>query len=201
MEGQRADRHTTTSTQEEESRDPSLDGESASNFIQNPVSCMQAVREVLQKSGIPGKTTDIILSAWRPGTSKEYNSYVKRWVLYCRQKGQNPLQPTVIAVLQFNTLLYEEGKGYSSLKIARCAISTLSLGEDTLGSHHLIGKYLRGVFNRRPALPRDNVTWDAYVVLNLLKTWAPAKRSSLRQLTFKVTVLLLLLSGQCGKTI
>ena len=40
-----------------------------------------------------------------------YNTYVKRWVLNCRQRGQNPLQPTVVAVLQFLTLLYEEGKG------------------------------------------------------------------------------------------
>ena len=162
---------------------------------------MQAVREVLQKSGIPSETADIVLSAWRSGTSKECNSCVKRWVLYCQQRGQVPLQPTVIAVLQFLTLLFEEGKGYSSLKIARCAISTLSLGEDTLGSHHLIGKYLRGVFNRRPALPRNNVTWDADMVLNFLKTWAPAKRLSHRQLTLKVRVLLLLLSGQLGHTI
>ena len=67
--------------------------------------------------------------------------------------------------------------------------------------NHLISKILRSVFNRRPALPRNNVTWDADVVLNFLKTWAPAKRLSLRQLTLKVTVLLLLLSGQRGQTI
>ena len=130
-----------------------------------------------------------------------YNTYVKRWVLNCRQRGQNPLQPTVVAVLQFLTLLYEKGKGYKSLSMARFAISTLSLGRDIVGSHHLIGKFFKGVFNRRPALPRNNVTWDADVVLNFPKTWAPAKRLCLRQLTLKVTVLLLLLSGQRGQTI
>ena len=40
-------------------------------------------------------------------------------------------------------------------------------------------------------MPRDNVTWDADVVLNFLKTWAPAKRLSCRQLTVKVTVVLI----------
>ena len=39
------------------------------------------------------------------------------------------------------------------------------------------------------------------MVLNFLKTWAPAKRLSHRQLTLKVRVLLLLLSGQLGHTI
>ena len=64
------------------------------------------------------------------------NVYVKRWVLYCCQRGQDLLQPTVIAVLQFLTLLYEEGKEYSSLNIARCAVSTLFLEKDTVGSPH-----------------------------------------------------------------
>ena len=83
-------------------------------------------------------------------------------VLYCHQRGQDPLPPTVIAVLQFLTLLYEEGKGYSSLNMSRCAISTLSLEKDTVGSHHLISKFLRGILNRRPALPKNTVTWDAF---------------------------------------
>ena len=87
------------------------------------------------------------------------------------------------------------------MNIARCAISTLSFGKFTVGSHHLINTFLRGVFNRRPALPRNNVTWDAYMVLNFMKTWALAKRLSLRQLTLKVMVLVLLLSGQRGQTI
>ena len=77
------------------------------------------------------------------------------------------------------------------MSIVRCAISTLSFGKDTVGSHHLISKFFKGVFNRRPTLPRDNVTWDADVVLNFLKTWAPAKRLSCRQLTVKVTVVLI----------
>ena len=39
------------------------------------------------------------------------------------------------------------------------------------------------------------------MVLNFLRTWAPAQRLSLRQLTLKVTVFLLLVSGQRGRTI
>ena len=143
---------------------------------------MQAVREVLQESGIPGKIADIIISAWISGTLKAYNTYGFCTVV---KGGQNPLQPTEIAVLLFLTLLFEEGKGYSSLSIAI----------------HLISNFFRGVFNRRPALPRNNVTWDAYMVLNFMKTWALAKRLSLRQLTLKVMVLVLLLSGQRGQTI
>ena len=69
------------------------------------------------------------------GTLKAVNTYVKRQILHCRQRGQDPLQPPVKAVLQFLTLPHEEGKGYSSLYTARCAISTLSFGKDTVGVH------------------------------------------------------------------
>ena len=110
-----------------------FDGESASNFTQNPVSCMQAVLVVLQKSAIPDKTADTVLSAWRSGTSKAHNTYVKRWVFYCCQRGWDPLQPTVTAVVQFLTMLYEEGTGHNSLKIASCAICTFSFGRDMKG--------------------------------------------------------------------
>ena len=141
-------RHTSTFAQEEESRDLFFDGESAPNLMQNPVFCMQAVREVLHKSGISGKIADIILSAWRSGTSKAYNTCVERWVFYCRQGGQDPLQPTVIADLQFLTLLYEEPKVYSSLNIVRCAVSKLSVGKDTMGSNDLISKYFVRCFQK-----------------------------------------------------
>jgi len=60
---------------------------------------------------------------------------------------------------------------------------------------------MRGVFNLRPALPKNTVTWDVEKVLKFLEAWGPAKFLSLRQLTLKVTMLLLLLSGQRGQTV
>ena len=56
------------------------------------------------------------------------------------------------------------------------------------------------MFNRRPAFPRNTVTWDAYSVFNFLK-WSPAANLSLPQLTLKVVLLCLLLSGQRGQAL
>ena len=104
-------------------------------------------------------------------------------------------------LLKFLTELYEEGKGYSALNVARSSISTLTVDSEKIGAHPLVCKFMRGVFNLRPSLPRNVVTWDADQVLILLEKWGPAKFLSLRQLTLKVTLLLLLLSGQRGQTI
>ena len=56
------------------------------------------------------------------------------------------------------------------------------------------------MFNRRPAFPRNTVTWEAYIVFNFLK-WSPAANLSLPQLTLRVVLLCLLLSGQMDQAL
>ena len=101
----------------------------------------------------------------------------------------------------FLTSLYNQGKGYSCINLARSAVATLLFGSKiSVGMHPLVKKFVRGVFNRRPAFPRNTVTWDAYIVFNFLK-WSPAANLSLPQLTLKVVLLCLLLSGQRGQAL
>ena len=97
----------------------------------------------------------------------------------------------------FLTSLCNQGKGYSCINLARSAVATLLFGSKiSVGMHPLV----RGVFNRRPAFPRNTVTLDAYIVFNFLK-WSPAANLSLPQLTLKVVLLCLLLSGQRGQAL
>ena len=60
---------------------------------------------------------------------------------------------------------------------------------------------MKGVYTPRPALPRYNVTWDVNVVLKYLKGLSPLESLSLLQVSQKLLMLLLLLSGQRGQTI
>ena len=60
---------------------------------------------------------------------------------------------------------------------------------------------MRGIFKLKPALPRYNVIWNANIVLNYLKTISPVASVSLKLLTHKLVMLMLLLSGQRGQTI
>ena len=52
------------------------------------------------------------------------------------------------------------------------------------------------MYHRRPTLPRHNVTRDADVVSEFLKKWSPAKHLPFSQLTLKVILLWLSVSGQ-----
>ena len=79
----------------------------------------------------------------------------------------------------------------------RSALSALiSLpGDLSIGNYPLNTTFLKGVFQIRPALPRYSSIWNVNVALKYLKSVAPATRLSLKELSYKVTMLLLLLSG------
>ena len=111
------------------------------------------------------------------------------------------MEPDTRNVITFLTTLVKEGLSYSSINTARSAVSSFSLHRKIpVGSHPIISRFMKGVFNKRPALPKT-VTWDTAKVLQFLKTWHPAKTLSLLQLSIKVVLLCLLVTGQRGQTI
>lgn len=98
-------------------------------------------------------------------------------------------------VLEFLASLYHSGLSYSALNTARSALSSiLSFGDSVpLGQQPLLKRFMRGVFNLRPAIPRYEFTWDVSKVLTYLKTFPT---STLKGVSLKLAMLLALLSGQ-----
>ena len=58
---------------------------------------------------------------------------------------------------------------------------------------------MKGVFQSRPTFPKYTEIWDVNDVLSYLKTLSPVAELSLKDLTYKVTMMLL--SGQRIQTI
>ena len=67
-------------------------------------------------------------------------------------------------------------------------------------SHPLVKKSMKGVFQRKPSLPRYCVTWSVGQVLSYLEQQTLSD-ISLKDLTLKVTMLLCLLTGQRLQTL
>jgi integrase len=105
--------------------------------------------------------------------------------------------------LDFLTELYEQGQQYSSLNTARSALSSVIVlsGDVPAGKHPLVCRFLKGVFQERPALPRYVDTWDVSLVLNYLKAQYPLQELGLKELTLKLAMLMALLSGQRSQTL
>lgn len=117
------------------------------------------------------------------------------------------MSPPLAQVLDFLLGLFEgaptsKGVGYSAMNTARSALSTIIfIDGHPVGQHPLVRRFMRSVFNVRPALPKYSITWDADIVLTYLRSLSPNKAIPIRLLSHKLTMLLMLLSGQRAQTI
>ena len=148
-------------------------------------------------------TQDTILNSRRTATQKQYLVYLEKWQLFADRRAVDPLYPPVNDVLEFLQELYERGLGYSCLNTARRALSSFIVldGNVTLGNHPLVQRFLKGVFQTRPAFPRYTSTWDTSIVLTYLKTLHPPKEISFQNLTHKLVMLCALVTGQRCQTL
>lgn len=121
----------------------------------------------------------------------------------CERHNVELLLPTVQQILQLLTEIYQANSRYWAPNTAWSALATVvTLPADiALGSHPLISRFSKGVFQTRPALPRYTQTWDVDIALKYLPNVTPVTQLSWKELSNKVTTLLLLLSRQWIQTI
>ena len=140
----------------------------------------------------------------RESTHKQYQTYISAWHIFCQANGVDPLGPTVPQVIDYlDYIRISRSLGYNALNTARSALSSILPPIQTvpMGQHPLIKTYMRGAYNLNPPTPRYTATWDPEQLLQLLKTWYPCDTLSLKLLTFKLLLLVLLVTGQRLHTI
>jgi len=143
------------------------------------------------------------MQSWRSGTTTQYQTYYKKWESFCCRRKINPLQATLQDGINFLGDLFATGVGYSCINTARSALSSIIVlpGSVYFGSHLLVTRFVKGVFESRPSLPQYKEIWDVNSALKVLATWTLGVDLSLRDLSWKLTMLLALLSGQKVQTL
>ena len=143
------------------------------------------------------------MASWRSGTTKQYQTYLAKWQAFCNEHKLDTFAPGIENAIEFLVSLYNSGLGYSAINTARSALSTVLILQNgrKFGEHPLVCRYMRGIFQLRPALPKYSETWDVNVVLTHLKTFAEAALLPIKDLTIKLNILLFLTTGQRGQTI
>ena len=66
-------------------------------------------------SGISEAAVKLIMASWRDGTKKQYNTYITKWQKFCNQRQISHIQPSLVSVLDFLTLLYQQDLTHSEL--------------------------------------------------------------------------------------
>ena len=164
-------------------------------------SSLPFLNKYLEKLGVDSITASRIMqSTWRKTTIKSYSNYLRRWDKFCKANNIKPLKPKLCNVLRFLRGLEDEGLGYNSLNSARSALSIILPRNNgvSVGKNHVIVWYLKSVFEKRPPQAKYVQTWDVQMVFNMLEKWQDNCHLSLKELSCKVAILILLVSGCRG---
>ena len=172
-------------------------------ITENGAGCFQDLREEICRSGLSEDSANVIIDSWHPATRKQYGAYLHKWLSFCREEQIDQFSPSINCVIMFLTQLFKGGLGYSGINTAKSAVSSVVniVNNIDIGNNHLIKKFMKGVFNRKPCLPRLSSTWAVSDVLKYLKTLSPVEDLSLKLLSYKLVVLLALTTGQRIQTI
>lgn len=105
--------------------------------------------------------------------------------------------------INFLSYLFDCGLSYSSICTARSALSCFLNIQycEMFGEHPVVKRFIKGVFELRPSLPRYKETWNVDIVLSFLEKLAPVKIITLKDLTLKLVMLIAILSGQRYQTL
>jgi len=105
---------------------------------------------------------------------------------------------SIAHVLEFLQEIFYQGHSYSHIGTHRSALSAFIKieGVPSLGKHHLVSRFMAGVFNLRPPLPRYIHIWDVNVLLQYFRNLGPNDQLSFKNLSMKTICLFSILSGK-----
>ena len=158
----------TSSTQ----RHNAAHGELSGSQSQDRIGRMAHFRASASNQGLSQEVTNLLGASWREGTHKNYNSAWGKWEEWCLSAEVSPCAASLNDVLSYLTAQFNSGHSYRSINVYRSALSSIHPRIDgyTIGSHPLVSRLLKAIFNKRPPLPKYTASWSVGQVLSYLKT-------------------------------
>lgn len=161
------------------------------------------IRKSLQTRGFSEETVQIIYQGWSSNTIKQYKTYIKKWIHFCKSRNLDENSSSVINILDFFTDLFQNGSSFSAVNTAKAALLTFVKVNDSASwkDDPAVTKFFSGCFKIRTPLPKYTSTWNVELVLEYLDMFMPLDQVSLKELTLKAVALVTLASGSRAQTI
>ena len=160
----------------------------------------------LRFANLSKAATKICLAGVSKSTTSQYIVYLKKFKKFCQSRGiENYLNPPLEVGIEFLTVLHEQGLSYNTINAARSTLSQylhiqgLPIEAD-FGKHAVTTKFMKGIFKLNPPKPKNVVTWDVKLVLDVLRKKTNSN-ISLKDLTLKCLMGLALSTGQRAQTL
>lgn len=106
-------------------------------------------------------------------------------------------------VLKFLSCEFQKNKSYSAINSYRSTLSTTIPPIDgfPVEKHPTVIQFMKGVYNLKPTVPKYSCVWDVSVVLKFLNSLQCNDNLSLKDLTYKLAILIALVSADRGQSI
>lgn len=161
---------------------------------ENEPSYLSTVRQQLQGLGFTTRLIEVITSSWRERTTSQYQTYLHKWLAFCRQQRCENLSPPIPMAVDFLTTLYERGSSYSTINTARSMLSSISQftpiihSVRTVTSCQVLHERNHGKesWTRPCPLPRHKSIWGVSLVFTHFRGQPLASQLSLKDLTVKL---------------
>ena len=153
-----------SSSVQEPSKSSRIPGDQPSSSQENEPSYLFTVRQQLQGLGSTTISIKVITSSWREGTASQYQTYLQKWLAFCRQQRCDILSPPIPMAVGLLSMLYGKGSSYSTINTALSMLSFILQFNSNLslpfGQLPVVKRFMKGIFEPRPALPRYKSIWD-----------------------------------------
>ena len=156
---------------------------------------VESVRDQALARGVSREAANLLAEhSWRRGTASALESAWGQWSRWCLPRKIDPLCSSVESVVNYLTDNYNRGDQYNTLNLHRSAISAFHNLVDNMkvGQHPTVTAIMSAFFNTRPPMPRYQYTWEVDGVLEYIISLGDNGELALKQLTYKLTMLLAL---------
>ena len=156
----------------------------------NSTSLMEYLRKRYRDQELSEEATTLMIKSWRAKT----NTLFGRWYSWCNRREADPFSGPITDIVNFLATLHQQGYQYNSINSYRSAISSVHEKVEgyNIGQHPTVTRLLKGIFHDRPPLPRYASTWNVESVLSYIRGLGSNQDLSLKQITWKTTMLLAL---------
>ena len=155
-------------------------------------------RQAFRNTSIPPEIANVITDLWRTATKSRYESVLRRWAIYATSRNADPYIADVNTVLGFLHGMYLNGCLYRGLCAACSALSSVATinGFVKLSEHPFISRYLKGIYNRHPVLPKYCNTWDMSLLLKYYNSIDNYENLQFKDLLKNTVVLFMILGAR-----
>ena len=151
-------------------------------------------RKSLASKGISYKAAKLISDSKRESSISSYESAWHQWAGWCGKRKVDPFRCPLKFVLDYWPDMFGKGLVYRTINVHRSAISAYHepLHGFPIGQSLLVCSLLNDVFNHRPPQPRYTFLLDVEKVLCYLKSLLAHNNFSDKELTLKLTMMIVL---------